>query len=186
MSEEYEDDEDNENSQQPKRISASLQAIKTLMVTEGLDYSQAYDRIINGKKPEPTPVSTPIPEPKKQQLSLENLNELVNSLNFDAEKIEMAKEEIARLEEDVGKRNVRNIELNAKLKQKLGQLNEARKMLAEGFRLLIEKDKELKQKIEAFNAQVTEFNKNVESESQKRKGYTKKISKSAEKEFEEE
>jgi hypothetical protein len=179
-----EDDDNEDDELKPRPRSPLQQRIADLMYNEGKSYSEAFDIVMGKKKPEPEPLYPP--KKPKPQLSLENLNDLVAELNFEAEQIKLAKEELARLEEDVGKRNVKSIELNSKLEDRRVKLNEAVKSLKEKEKAYIGREAALKKQLEDLDKQKQEFNADVEAHKQKRKGFVKKISKSAESEFNEE
>jgi hypothetical protein len=182
------DDDETDDSEKPTKPSFQLIEIKRLMALEGIDYEIAYNRVMypKPKEPEPIPTPTPLPEPKPQ-VTIEKLNELVASLNSDdMAQIELATEELGRLEEIVGQQNVRNIELSATLKRRLGQLQEIKKTLETKQKQNEEQEVALKKQLLDLDKQKDEFNKKVAENKRKRKGYTKTIKSAAEKEFEEE
>ena len=185
------DDSDDENEEEKKpriRVQRVIQNPEPEK-TEPFDMFKHIEQDFE-KRFGKTETKEPMPptEPKKHTLEiLENFIALAqNELNKDAELIELQKEELVRLEEDVGKRNVRSIELNSALQHQLSKIEEMKKTLVEGSNLLIGKEKELKQKIEVFNVQVSEFNATVESHKKKRKGTTRKIKQTAKTEFDKE
>lgn len=177
-----EDNDDENEVSKPKRIGPQLAEIKRLMAVEGIDYEQAYNRIFNPKpKEEPTPTPTPQPQP----LTFKNLNDIMTGLNsHDIEKIDEAYRELDELSGVIGKENADNIALSVDLQRELNALKSIRGMLENQQKEYEAKEQKFKADTDKLVREASKFHMEVTAHKKRRRGYVKKITKDALKEFE--
>lgn len=174
------EDEDEESEETKPKTSRALEEIKRLMTTEGIDYLEAYGRVIEGKKPqEPDLPELPSIEPRLKQIK-----EMMGKLAFEMGIVERDKEIVQQLQDVIDEENVRTTELTGDIEVKLNNVNVLTEALEKRSKKIMERERELKDRINVLTMKQEEVDKIIEEEKQKRKGYVKKISSSAKEEFE--
>jgi hypothetical protein len=168
----------------PKPQSAMQRAISDLMA-KGMSYDGAYQVIMNPPKPQ-NPNDWYDPEPIKQQpkqYNIENLHNIINDLNSQAEDLETAKQEFLALKREVESQTVVNNEQLEKQRKQFLELDEIQKNLELKQKQYQQKESALQKQQKSFTVEVQEFEQEKAAHKRKRRGFVKKIDNAAIAEF---
>lgn len=185
MSEDDETEANEDEEFKPQPRSEAQKRIANLMYNEGKSYSEAFDIVMGQKKPktfdwynEPTPT----PQPKKQ-FSIENLEDLANSINSELENLETEKASFLEKKTKVAQHAEAVLEVARELDSSKLELKKAWEQQREREKMFNEYVIDYNAKVSDFNQQIQKLKEASEKEAQKTHAYVKKLSSSAEKEF---
>jgi hypothetical protein len=184
MSEDY--DEDDELKPQPR--SPLQQRIADLMYREGKSYDEAFEIVMGQQKPtkfdwyadQPT---TPQPKPKPRQLSIENLEDLANSINAELEDVENKKASLKQNAMKFQEKKEKLVSIGKELLSNQQRFIEEQKQAEEREKLFNEYVADYNKKVEAFNEGMKKLKEMAEKEARKTHAYIKKISVTNKEEF---
>lgn len=172
----------------PKARSPQQKAIADLMYNHNKSYSEAYDIVVLGKK-EPETEPQPNLENEINQIKKQRNVELEKT-ELEAQKLELQAEQLNELKEVSDKQTTQAIELFGYLESELENISRLKKNLETKLKGYVKLEDTLKANYEQYNkdklvlkGEIAEFNKKLRELREKRRGFARKISEEATKEF---
>lgn len=172
----------------PIKRSPQQAEIARLMYVEKLDYATAYSRVMEPEKTvkkfdwydsEPT---TP-QQPKAKQFSVENLQDLADSIDNELENVSTEKSKLREKARSFQEKKEKLVEIGKGILADRERFIQEQKEQAEREKRFNQCVSDYNQKVESFNDAMQKLKELAEQENQKVRGYVKKISVSNEKEF---